>query len=185
MEGDEASIGIKSIDAGLEKNLLDKDNSKLKQKIIIGITVFLLLSIFIVIFLILLTKSSDNEPSERISSSIGEIICTYNIESTSSNTIILSNYFTKSTDFDIEIDGKIIKFSKEYKFQNLNKQKVKYILYKNINMDYMFKDIKTITSVEMISNKTAKILSLLGAFENCVNLISFKMEGFDTKEITS
>ena len=44
-------------------------------------------------------------------------------------------------------------------------QKVKYILYENINMDYMLKDIKTLTSVEMISNKTAKIVSLLGAFE--------------------
>ena len=115
MEGDEASIGIKSIDAGLEKSLLDKNSSKLKKKLIIGITAFLLISIFITILLILLTKSSNNESSERKSSSIGEIICTYNIESTSSNTVILSNYFTKNTDFDIEINGKIVKFSKEYK----------------------------------------------------------------------
>ena len=40
-------------------------------------------------------------------------------------------------------------------------------------MDYMFKDVKELTSVEMKSDKNCQIESMISTFENCEHLESF------------
>lgn len=52
-------------------------------------------------------------------------------------------------------------------------------------MDYMFKDVSQVRSVEMYSNNTAKITSMIGAFENAINLVNYRIDGFDTSSVTS
>jgi hypothetical protein len=46
-------------------------------------------------------------------------------------------------------------------------------------MDYMFKDVQDLISVEMKSDKNCKISSMIRAFENCTNLQSVKISGFN------
>ena len=52
-------------------------------------------------------------------------------------------------------------------------------------MNYMFKDIKDLISVEMKSNSNCQILSMVGTFENCIKLIDFNISGFNLEQVTS
>ena len=52
-------------------------------------------------------------------------------------------------------------------------------------MDKMFKDIYYVLEINMTSNKSCKILSMISAFENCANLNSLKIEDFNTTEVKS
>ena len=52
-------------------------------------------------------------------------------------------------------------------------------------MEKMFKNIISLTSISMISNKKEKIISLISTFENCENLKGFIISGFDISELTS
>jgi len=55
-----------------------------------------------------------------------------------------------------------------------------YIIYDNLDMDYMFQNIEDVISIEMISEKSGKITSIKSSFENCNNLEKIKINGFDT-----
>ena len=132
-----------------------------KKQIIIGIVAFVLL-LAIIIFIIIVASSgskggSDKEDKEDTDFQvIGEIKCLYEIRSNTENTLLLSDEFVKNTDFDIYIDNKKIKYSKEYKFPTTGEHNVVFKLYEGVNMDYMFKDIQLILSVEMVSNEIVK-----------------------------
>ena len=54
-------------------------------------------------------------------------------------------------------------------------------------MDNMFKDITTLINIDINheGNNKVKIKSMKEIFENCVNLIDFKIKGFDISEIKS
>ena len=63
--------------------------------------------------------------------------------------------------------------------------KINIELYEDINMDYIFKDIQSIVSVEMHSNNNCKIFSMISTFENCKSLVKVNITGFNTQELTS
>jgi len=46
-------------------------------------------------------------------------------------------------------------------------------------MDYTFRNVEDIISIEMISEKSGKITSMKSSFENCNNLEKIKINGFD------
>ena len=52
-------------------------------------------------------------------------------------------------------------------------------------MDYMFKDVQSIVSVEMNSDNNCKIFSMISTFENCKSLVKVNITGFNTQELTS
>ena len=52
-------------------------------------------------------------------------------------------------------------------------------------MDKMFKDIKDIYSVEMNSEKQCELNSMISTFENSEKLTKFKINGFDTRQLSS
>ena len=108
----------------------------------------------------------------------------YDILSTE-NTVLLGNEFNKNSDFDIYIDGTKIKYSKEYKFDSLGKHNVQFKLQSNVNMDYMFKDVQDLVSVEMISEQNCQILSMESTFEICYGLTEFNLTGFDDSNLKS
>ena len=137
---------------------INKDDKKKKKNIImLGILFGLLLIVLTIIIIIIFTKKEENIPSNENKELIGEINCIYDIDSTSTNTLILGNEF-KQGNFDIYIDKNVIKFSKEYKFDSVGIHEIQIKLYEELNMDYMFKDVKNIISVEMISQKECKII---------------------------
>ena len=50
-------------------------------------------------------------------------------------------------------------------------------------MDFMFKDIKDLEFIEMISENECQITSMISSFENCENLKFFNLTGFKTNQI--
>ena len=187
---DENDLGIGMNINDVNSDILSKKGLNLsnKTKLIIGISIAFFLVITIIILLIFITskKKTNEDDSIDYESVTGEILCKYFIETISSEINFLGNEFILDSKMDIYINDKKIKLSKTYKFPAIGEYKIQFIFYNNkINLDYMFKDINTIFSVEMKSNKTTIISSLISTFENCFNLNSFSIKGFNTNEIIS
>ena len=180
---EEAPITDKELSSQLTG--LNKGKSSTKNKIILigGISIIVLMIIIIII--VIATSSSNSEEKKIVFTKQGEINCVYDVRSISKNTQLLSNEFIKNSNFDIEIDGQIIKYSKEYRFKSITPKTIKFILYDPVSMDFMFKDVPDLQSVEMVSENNLEIKSMASAFEDCQNLRKFNISGFDTSKVTS
>ena len=141
-----------------------------------------LVVIVILITIIILVSTSKEEIKRDV---IGEIKCTYEINNNNSPTQILGLDFKYERNFDIMIDSKKIKFTKEYKFSEIKNYKISFLIYDSLNMDNMFKDVSSLISVVMSSEKNSKILSFKSAFENTKNLEDFTITSFNTEETKS
>ena len=164
----------------------EKKENKIPKYLLIGGTAFFIL-LFIIALIIVNSSDKSAQEEEIYKIPLGEIICIFDINSTDNETIILGNEFEKNSDFSIVIDGKIIKeFVKKYSFSEEGEHQVKFQLYDDtINMENMFKNVKNLKSVDMYSNSSIKISSMISTFEKCELLNSFNIKGFDTKNITS
>ena len=182
---EEEALNQKEISSELTGfNKGEKDRKK--KLYIIGVSLSVLtLVIFIVIIIVSVSASQNNEKHSENMTEIGEINCIYEITSNDKETILLGNEFIKNSDLDIYIDDIKIKFTKEYKFSSTGNHKVKFALYNKINMDYMFKDVSDLLSVEMKSEQNCEVTSMISTFENCENLNSFKIIGFNGEKIKS
>ena len=136
------------------------------------ITTLLLVTLFIVILIYLLR---DNP--------VGEINCIYNIKDISNKTSLLGDNFKQLSSLRIYLDDKELNLSKKYKFEKEGEYKIKFKVYDDLNMDYMYQNILELQSVEMRSSKNAKITSMKKTFENCQNMESFNINGFNTENI--
>ena len=85
----------------------------------------------------------------------------------------------------IYIDGQKIIYSKTHKFKSIGNHNVEIIFYDNLNMDYMFKNVIKLNRIEIITNKTCKILPMISTFEDCTNLQDLKLIGIDLDELKS
>ena len=173
---------------------LNKEQKTQKKNNNILLSVLGILFIFIVFIVLNLYNKKISHNLIRIPkniqifkdiSIIGEINCVYDIQEDIENTRILGNEFLNESKLDIYIDNKKIKYNKEYKFNSTGIHYITFKLYNNLNMDYMFKDIQNLISVEMISKNNGQILSMISAFENCVQLINFTITGFNVENVKS
>ena len=165
-----------------------------KKKLVIGIALVVLILVLIIVILIIASTNKkgkekdkdedEEEPIHDLSDKIGEIECIYTFDS-EKETQILSNDFKKSSAFDIYIGDTRIKFTKTYQFSDPGEHKIKFVLFEDINMDYMFRNISSLLSIWMESNKNAKVISMSNTFENCDSLFNFQISGYNTKEIKS
>ena len=157
---------------GLNKEgslLSDKEKKKL---ILISSIVFVTI---IIIIIILITTLNTKSNKKKVYEKLGEINCVYEVQSISVNTVLLSNEFKKGDSiFDMEIDGEKVKFTKEYRFKTPGLNSVKFILYSPISIDFMFKDVSDVKSIEMKSEKNLEIKSMISAFEDCLSLYEIK-----------
>ena len=128
--------------------------------------------ILLIVIIIIATSSSGNSDNSR-KEVLGEINCIYDIETTSKSSLILAENFKKENNFDIEIDGEIIKYSKEFQFNTPGEHKINFLLYEDINIDYMFENIFTLISVKFSSEKNCKIISMKSTFNNAAYLRKF------------
>ena len=158
------------------------------KKIIFISSIFLIIIISIIVILLIIFKnSSDNNDSNKENSEkneIGTISCIYDI-SEKNEVKILGDEFNKISNFDIYINGNKEKYSKIYNFTSYGINHIDIKLYDNLNMDFMFKDISTLISVEMVSLNNTEIISMISTFENCENLESFSIFGFSSNRIKS
>ena len=186
MEGDPLfKEEINSELTGLNK----ADSQRKNQQLIIGLSIlsFIVIAALIIIIVVVSTKNGDkNKDKGSPSNLIGTINCLYNVKTASVPTLLLGTEFKiDSSELDIYIDGKKIKYSKEYKFDYSGIHNIQINLYSDINMDFMFKDIKDLEFIEMISENECQITSMISSFENCENLKFFNLTGFKTNQIKS
>ena len=161
------------------------EKAKRKKQIIIASALSLLFIIIIIVIIILINTGSNLDEDTSNLELLGEINCIYDVQSISSNTLLIGNDFIKNDEFDIYIDNKRVKYSKDYKFDTIGRHHLLIKLYNELDMNYMFKDVKDIVSIEMKSDKNCRISSMISTFENCNNLISFNIYGFDGSKIKS
>ena len=158
----------------------------LSKRIIIGAVSLLVILVIIILLIIFLGKSkSSKKPSDDDLAEIGIISCIYDINPDVKETKILGEEFTKTSNFYMFINGNKIKFSKVYEFTTFGYTNIEFKFYENLNISYMFKGINSLISVDMKSENDTKIISMNEAFENCENLESFSIKGFNTQELKS
>jgi len=179
-------------------SLNDSETNKTQQKggvswkmwLIISISILIILALVIIIIVLLMSSKEEkgNAEDEVIPSRgdpIGEIICVLDVNTIKEKTNIIGHEFNKNSVFDFYVDGKLMRYSREYLFDTIGKHTIKLLLFENIDMDYMFHNIDSLTSIEMNSNCSALILSMESTFQNCPNLEKISVNGFSTKGIKS
>ena len=115
-----------------------------------------------------------------------EIKCQYVISPSEKKVNILGKDFDKGNNIiDILINGAKIEFNKEYDFPNSGTNEVIFQIYSDLNMTNMFKEVKTLTSINLESNVNLKITSMQSAFENSENLKQFTISGFNLENLKS
>jgi len=158
-----------------EERLTQTKKNNLKKYLIIGGSALVILILVIIIIILIINSSKSEDDDEDIdppkTDPIGEIICKYDVDTTKNKTEIIGAEFIKKSVFDIFVDDELIQYTREVNFSIIGLHQVKFILYENLNMDYMFKNIKALISIEMnsTSNLNADILSMESTFENCYN----------------
>ena len=172
----------------VDKNLSSKRMSN-KMKIIIFGSIGAALLLILIILIILLAKQSskknDDENEEINMDKIGEINCVYDIYKINVPVQLLSEEYQKNSVLSMVIDGKAVKYLKQYTFSSSGLHNVQIVLYEKVNLDKMFKDIYELTSVSLESDKNAEITSMQSTFEGCESLNSFNIKGFNTANIKS
>lgn len=155
-------------DIGMSLNDFNSDsqskkglNMSNKTKLILAISAFLIVIIAIVIIIIVIIsiekKKENKEKNELVTA---EIIGNYEIKSISKPTDILGIEYELDPQLEIYVNGQKIKNSKSYEFNTIGQNKIQYIFYQNkINLNYMFKDINSLISIELKSNKNTTISS--------------------------
>ena len=123
--------------------------------------------------------------SSKSKSFDAEIYCVYDIKDASKEISILGKKKKKLSSLDIYINNKKIDKSKKYKFAEKGENLVKFKFHEDLNMDYMYQDIPELKSVYMNTTKKGKITSMKSTFENCINIKSLIIDGFNTKKIES
>ena len=180
MEGLLLNAGLNS-----ENNAFREEKIAKKSPILWTLFLISLISIFYNIVFTIQSKKIKYILSFAETSVIGEINCSYEIKNIAKNTILIGNEFSKKSLFDLYIDGKKVNYAKEYKFTSLGKHKIQIKLYERINMDYMFKNVKDLISVEMNSENNCIINSMISTFENCNKLVDFNISGFNVEQVKS
>ena len=144
---------------------VSKKKNELSTKNIIiigGIALSVIIIVAVILIIIITRKSSCSSSSEWENLPvIGIISCMYDVSPDVRPTTILGQEFAKKSKFDIFINDNRITFDKVYEFTIFGSTKIEFKLYENINMDYMFKGVDSLITVEMSSenNNNTKILS--------------------------
>ena len=153
-----------------------------KQKLLIIIIIVLIIVIGgIILLFALINKEDEEKDNDPIDKCIGLINTVFKLENETMNISLLGNEFKNDFEINIFIDGKQINFSKIYDFDSPGEHKVQFYFYSNkISMDYIFKDVKNLISIEMTSEQNIDITSMISSFENCENLEKIENNGFNT-----
>ena len=166
MDSEEESSDYKLSDYGSNFSSVLEKKWKIKMKtIIISILGVILLIISLIIILVIIYKKEEDEESdiddEDYSKLVkkGQITCTYNIDDNTVKTKILGEEHEKPTTFQMIIDGKNIKYSKEYKFSTIGTHYITFNLFEDLSLDYMFKDVETLTEIKLESDKNCAKMS--------------------------
>ena len=179
----------------LEKEKLKKESFSFWLTIILfGIFIFLMAVCSLIVLFIYGDKTESNEDKNKNTNPIitinqtGIIKCQYLIEDISSNIQLINKEFQNDNMItDIFINNTKISYVNNFKFSSKGNYNIEYIINGKINLKYMFKDILSLITFEIIStcDKDLIIESIEGLFENCQNLEKVKLNDMNTKNIKS
>jgi surface protein len=183
MDDDELIKEIpKNEEEDIKKTLSTEEPMSFQKKIIIGILAGILLFIITLIIILLSVRDENKSKTEK---EYGILKCEYYIQTIKSVTQIISKEFNNIEGINIYIKGNKINFVKEYQFDSFGGIEVNITVPENIDMKSMFKDVETLRSITLFSERNCKIISLESTFENCKSLRSINIIGFDTSQIRS
>ena len=131
-----------------------------KKQLIIGLSIGGgLVAVALIIMIVALSTGSKGKNDEVHTNPIGQINCQYDVQTLSEPIQLIGTDFKiESNNLEIYVDGNRIKYSKEYQFDTRGVHYIEIKIYSKLNMDYMFKDIKDLVSIDMISEKIVKLL---------------------------
>ena len=156
-------------------------NKKLKFVLTFLVLILILIGIIIIIIILILKNKKESHKLRNY----GQINCIYNINNINNSSPIFNPNYIKKQKLSILIDNKTFEYSNCYLFNETGSHNITIVLNeKNIDMNNMFKDIYSLISVEMIS-ENATINNIQSTFENCINLVSLKIEGFKIEGLNS
>ena len=163
------------------------EKQRKKKQLMIGLSIGGgLLIVGLIILIVLLTTKDKKDDKTPVDKSLGLITCIYNVQIISKPILLISEEFIlEPNNLEMYVDGEKTKYSKEYQFDERGNHTVQIKIYSDLNMDYMFKDIKDLISVEMISEKDCQINSMISTFENCEDLEYFNINGFKADKLKS
>ena len=183
MEDDELIKDLsKNEEEGIIKTLDEEESLDIKKKLILGSIIIVLA---LVIIIIILVPKKGKKSSSQSDNKTSIIRCLYQIETTKTPTELLSKEFTQTSGISLYINGNKQSTISEYQFERLGETEVNFTIPNNINMKNMFKDVKNLKSINLISENNGKIISMESTFEKCVNLENFEINGFNTLQIKS
>jgi len=166
-----------------ERETKNKDDSSNGQKRIIIVAIIAIIFIIagVAVLFYFLLKDSDDTHTELV----GQIKCLYTIKDASQETSLLGDNFEKLSSLEIYVDGVKKTPSKKYKFDREGEHNVTFEVYEDLKMDFMYQNVLGLRSINMTSDKEAKITSMKSTFENCENVEKITISGFNTLEIES
>ena len=145
------------IEINSEENVIDsnKGNYFSRNKILIIIlSIIIVLSIIIIIIVSVKKASSNNNSSNKLNYGIGQITCIYNIKNITEKTKILGYDYINDENIGIIYKNKMINSVKEFEFKNIGNEKIIFVINNNnLNLDNMFKNVTSLISVEIKSEK--------------------------------
>ena len=158
---------------------------------IFGVFIFLIIVLSIIILSILgphkNNKENKTSPLHNINQT-GKIQCYYDIKNTSENIQLLNKDFQNNNMiYEIYINDTKINYTNNFKFSSEGIYSIEYKIKGRMNLKYMFKNILSLISFEIIStcNKSLIIEEIEGLFENCKKLKEVKLNDINTTNIKS
>ena len=87
---------------------------------------------------------------------------------------------------EIKINGKIIKFTYYYKFNQEGKYIIQYSFKNNLTKTcFMFDGCNSLISLDLSNFNTQNVTDMSEMFENCYSLISLDLSNFSTQNVTN
>ena len=144
----------------LKDDIIPKDkNSKslFIKKIIIFLIALIIWVLIVIIELSVVLNSEENEQTDNKEqkdvsnmTEIGEIICYHEVVNDPEELQLISEKFDKNLKLEIYVNGTKVNDSIKYKIDQKGIYQVKIILFEP-NINYIFKDIQSLTSVDLDS----------------------------------
>ena len=125
----------------------------------ISAIIFVVICIFLVVIIIVFVRHESTRPftPEEI---VGSIKCIYYINITNKEVELLSKEYNNKSNIDLTIDNKRVEFKKKYSFNKEGYHNITFYIDQNETLDYMYKDIISLISVELYSRQDINIISM-------------------------
>ena len=161
----------------------DQNNSKgpLVKKIIIFSVIVIAWAVLVTVELIVVFSSKEEEKTLTTTTNI-TINCLHEIQNAPNEFLLISNNFTTKGKLEIYINDTKADNITKYKPDKNGTYFVKIVL-DDPKIDFLFKNVQTLTSIEFDSKNNDKIASMKGVFQNCINLKTVSISGYNTSEV--